>query len=66
MPDIDAAHISYNLLKMLGGGVSIGPMLVGAARPAHVVTTSITVRGLVNMAAIAVTEAHTQSAPVRG
>ncbi len=64
MPDIDAAHISYNLLKMLGGGVSIGPMLVGAARPAHVVTTSITVRGLVNMAAIAVTEAHTQSAPL--
>lgn len=53
MPNVDAAHISYNLLKMLGGGVSIGPILVGAKLPAHVVTNSITVRGLVNMSAVA-------------
>ncbi|MFC1664066.1 NADP-dependent malic enzyme [Pseudomonadota bacterium] len=53
MPNVDAAHISYNLLKMLGGGVSIGPILVGARLPAHVVTNSITVRGLVNMSAVA-------------
>ncbi len=58
MPNIDAAHISYNLLKMLGGGVSIGPIVVGAARPAHVVTSSVTVRGIINMAAVAVTEAQ--------
>ncbi|MBI2993852.1 MAG: NADP-dependent malic enzyme [Gammaproteobacteria bacterium] len=58
MPNGDAADISCNLLKMLGGGVTVGPMLVGAARPAHVVTTSITVRGLVNMTALAVVEAQ--------
>jgi len=58
MPNVDAAHISYNLLKVLGGGVSVGPILLGAARPAHVVTESITVRGLVNMTAIAVVDAQ--------
>ena len=55
MPNVDAANIAYNLLKVLGGGVSIGPVLLGAARSAHVVTQSITVRGLVNMSAIATT-----------
>jgi len=58
MPNVDAAHISYNLLKVLGGGVSVGPILLGAAKPAHVVTQSITVRGLVNMTAIAVVDAQ--------
>ncbi|MDH3695554.1 MAG: phosphate acyltransferase, partial [Gammaproteobacteria bacterium] len=53
MPDIDAAHISYNLLKVLGGGVSIGPILLGAKYSAHVLTNSVTVRGIVNMAAVA-------------
>jgi len=53
MPNVDAAHISYNLLKVLGGGVSVGPILLGASMPAHVVTQSISVRGLVNMSAIA-------------
>ncbi len=53
MPNIDAAHISYNLLKVLGGGVSIGPILLGARYPAHVLTNSVTVRGIVNMAAVA-------------
>jgi malate dehydrogenase (oxaloacetate-decarboxylating)(NADP+) len=69
MPNADAANIAYNLLKMLGGGVSIGPILMGAARSAHVVTQSITVRGLVNMSAIAVTRASAakaeQGAPLR-
>jgi malate dehydrogenase (oxaloacetate-decarboxylating)(NADP+) len=60
MPNVDAANISANMLKMLGGGVTVGPMLVGAARPAHVVTTSMTVRGLVNMTALAVVEAQTR------
>ncbi len=55
MPNADAANIAYNLLKILGGGVSIGPLLLGAAHSAHVVTQSITVRGLVNMSALAVT-----------
>jgi len=62
MPNVDAAHIAYNLLKVLGGGVSIGPILVGVARPAHVVTQSITVRGLFNMSATAVVQAQMHSA----
>jgi malate dehydrogenase (oxaloacetate-decarboxylating)(NADP+) len=57
MPNADAANIAYNLLKMLGGGVSIGPLLIGAARSAHIVAQSVTVRGLVNMSALAATRA---------
>lgn len=58
MPNIDAANISYNLLKMTGGeGVTIGPILMGAARPVHVLTSTSTVRRLVNMTALAVVEA---------
>ncbi len=57
MPNIDAANIAYNLLKMTGGeGVTIGPILLGAARPVHILTTTSTVRRLVNMAALAVVE----------
>ena len=57
MPNIDAANISYNLLKMTGGeGVTIGPILLGVARPVHILTTTSTVRRLVNMAALAVVE----------
>ncbi len=62
MPNMDAANIAYNLLRMLGGGVSIGPMLIGAAQPAHIVTRAVTVRGLVNMSALAVVEAQEQAA----
>lgn len=58
MPDGDASHIAYSLLKKLGGGVTVGPILIGAAKPVHVVTESITVRGLVNMSAVAVAEAQ--------
>ena len=54
MPNVEAANIAYNLLKMLGGGVTLGPILVGAAHSVHVVTQSATVRGLVNMSALAV------------
>ena len=58
MPNLDAANIGYNLLKILGGGVSVGPILMGAARPAHILTPSVTARGLVNMTALAVVEAQ--------
>jgi len=58
MPNVDAANIAYNLLKMLGGGAPIGPILVGAAHSVHVLTQSVTVRGLVNMSALAVVRAH--------
>ncbi len=53
MPNQDAANIAFNMLKMLGEGVAIGPILIGAAKSAHVVTPSITVRGLLNMTALA-------------
>jgi malate dehydrogenase (oxaloacetate-decarboxylating)(NADP+) len=60
MPNVDAANIAYNLLKMLGGGVHVGPILMGVKKPAHVVTPSITVRGLINISAV--TTVHAQRA----
>ena len=63
MPSIDAAHIAYNLLKVTGEGMSVGPILIGVDKPAHIVSPSITVRGLVNMTALAVVDAqHKESA----
>ncbi len=59
-PRGDASHISYNLLKMLGGGVSVGPILMGCALPIHVLTNSASVRGIVNMTAVAVADAQIQ------
>jgi len=53
MPDLDAANITFNMLKALGGGVSIGPLLLDCPIAAHIVTPITTVRGLVNMTAIA-------------
>jgi malate dehydrogenase (oxaloacetate-decarboxylating)(NADP+) len=59
MPCLDAANISFNLLKTAsGGGVTIGPMLLGAARPVHILTPSATVRRIVNMTALAVADAN--------
>ncbi|MBE9559468.1 MAG: NADP-dependent malic enzyme [Proteobacteria bacterium] len=57
MPNADAANISVTLLKMLGGGVTIGPILMGMSKSAHVVAQAITVRNLVNMSAVAVEHA---------
>ena len=59
MPTLDAANISFNLLKTAsGGGVTIGPMLLGAAKPVHVLTPSASVRRIVNMTALAVADAN--------
>jgi malate dehydrogenase (oxaloacetate-decarboxylating)(NADP+) len=58
MPNLDAANIALNLLRLLGQGTSIGPILLGAGHPAHVLSPSLTVRGIVNMTAIAVVEAQ--------
>jgi malate dehydrogenase (oxaloacetate-decarboxylating)(NADP+) len=63
MPSLDAANISFNLLKQLGEGVSVGPMLLGIARPAHILTSSVTVRGIVNMSALAVVDAQVNAPP---
>jgi malate dehydrogenase (oxaloacetate-decarboxylating)(NADP+) len=60
MPNIDAAHITYSMLKMVGGGVTVGPILVGSSRPAHILTSSATVRGIINMTALSVVEAQDQ------
>jgi len=57
MPTLDAAHISYTLLRSVNRAIAIGPMLLGTAYPAHIVTTSATVRSLLNMSAISVAEA---------
>ena len=56
MPDLDAANIGLNLLTVMGEGVSVGPILMGLARPAHILTASCTVRRIVNLTAIAAAE----------
>jgi len=58
MPTIDAANIALTLLTSLGDGQSIGPILLGLKQAAHVLTPSVTVRGLVNMSAVAVYDAQ--------
>ena len=55
MPNLDAANITFNVLKSATDSTSIGPILLGLAQPAHVVTAAISVRGIVNMTAVAVT-----------
>ena len=60
MPNLDAANISYELLKVLGDGQPVGPLLIGTAKPAHIVTPSVTARGILNVAAIAAVEAAEQ------
>ncbi|WP_046110793.1 NADP-dependent malic enzyme [Aquincola tertiaricarbonis] len=63
LPNIDAAHILFNVLKVTSGnGVTVGPVLLGAARPVHILTPSATVRRLVNMTALAVAEVAAQAA----
>lgn len=60
MPNLDAANIAFNLLKSTSGdGITIGPMLLGCAKPVHILTPSATVRRLVNMTALTVVDAHT-------
>jgi malate dehydrogenase (oxaloacetate-decarboxylating)(NADP+) len=59
LPDIDAANIAYNLLKTAaGGGIAIGPVLLGAAKPVHILTPSATVRRIVNLTALTVADAN--------
>ena len=59
LPSLDAANIAYNLLKTVAGGnIAIGPLLLGAARPVHIVMASATVRRIVNVTALLVAEAN--------
>ena len=67
MPSLDAANIAFTLLKMVASdGVTIGPILLGAARPVHILTSSATVRGLVNMTALLVVDAMAEQDLFRG
>ena len=59
LPNIDAANIAYNLLKTAAGGnIAVGPVLLGAAKPVHILTPSTTVRRIVNMTALTVADAN--------
>ncbi len=61
MPTLDAANISYNLLKTASGhGIAIGPVLLGCAKPVHILTPSATVRRIVNMTALCVVDANSE------
>ena len=58
MPSLDAANIADQLVRVLADALPVGPILIGAARPAHILTPSVTARGVVNMTAIAAVEAQ--------
>ena len=58
MPTLDAANIAVNMLKVVGEAQPIGPILLGAAKPAHIITPSVTVRGIVNISAVATVDAQ--------
>ncbi|ETH52424.1 malate dehydrogenase (decarboxylating) [Bordetella pertussis H973] len=63
MPNLDTGNITYNMLKMTGSnGIAMGPILLGSARPVHILTTSATVRRIVNMTALAVVDAQQEAA----
>jgi malate dehydrogenase (oxaloacetate-decarboxylating)(NADP+) len=58
MPDLPSANIAFQLTKMMADALPVGPILLGAARPVHILTPSITARGIANMTAVAVAEAQ--------
>ena len=62
MPNLDAANISFNLLKTVNESVSVGPIIMGLGMPAHVISKTSTVRGLVNMTAVAAVDAQVYAA----
>ena len=65
MPNADTAHVALNLLKVLGSGIPVGPILMGAAKPAHIASQSVTVRGLLNLTALAVVESQGERPDMR-
>ena len=58
MPNLDAANIAFQFTKILADSLPVGPILIGPAKPAHILTPSVTARGIVNLTAIAVVEAQ--------
>ncbi len=59
MPNVEAANISFNMLKVMADGITLGPLLLGVAQPAHIMTPSATTRGIINMSAVATVTAQT-------
>jgi malate dehydrogenase (oxaloacetate-decarboxylating)(NADP+) len=57
-PNLDSAHISFNMMRVMTDGIGLGPILMGLAKPCYVMTSSSTVRRLINMSALAVVEAQ--------
>lgn len=58
MPNLDTANVAYQMIKSLADALPVGPILIGPARPAHILTPSVTARGILNMTAVAVVEAQ--------
>jgi malate dehydrogenase (oxaloacetate-decarboxylating)(NADP+) len=58
MPNLDAANIAYQMIKSLADALPVGPILIGPARPAHILTPGVTARGVLNMTAVAAVEAQ--------
>jgi malate dehydrogenase (oxaloacetate-decarboxylating)(NADP+) len=61
MPNLDAANIAYQMVKEFGDALPVGPILMGVARTAHILTPSVTARGIVNMTAVSAVEAQSGS-----
>jgi malate dehydrogenase (oxaloacetate-decarboxylating)(NADP+) len=53
MPNIDAANVTFHMMKVLCDGITVGPLLLGSTKPAHIMIPSVTSRGIVNAAAYA-------------
>jgi malate dehydrogenase (oxaloacetate-decarboxylating)(NADP+) len=60
-PNLDAANIAFQFAKVLADALPVGPLLIGPAKPAHILTPSVTARGIVNVTAAAVVEAQAGS-----
>ena len=58
MPNLDAANIAFQMIKTIADALPVGPILMGTAKPAHILSPSVTARGVVNMTAVAVVEAQ--------
>ena len=58
MPNLDAANIAYTMTMIMADTLPVGPILIGAAKPAHILTPSVTARGIINMTAVSVAEAQ--------
>jgi malate dehydrogenase (oxaloacetate-decarboxylating)(NADP+) len=65
MPTLDAANISFNVLKAAADGLPVGPILLGMSKPIHVLVPSVTARGIVNLSALAVVEAQAETGAMR-